>query len=354
MHIAELPLHSGKAPKWLFSRMKTLGGEVVEVIVEEFGTRELVARLSDPLWFQALACALGFDWHSSGTTTVTVGALKEALNEREVGVKVAGLKGNFRKIPAEIENSGEKIGLSSTKIEKLKQTSKHSAKADSIGLLDGFNLYYHAIVFDEKGNWTVIQQGMKGEWARRYHLHNARRFDEEPNSGVASEKKVKPINLTSRSSREARKVVVDLVNDAPKLRGIFTGQTTLDGYYFRLPANHRFSRRVYDIILNAYERSPSRFEELFDTGIGPGTMRALALLSELIYDVKASREDPVKFSFAHGGKDGVPYPVNLREYDRSIAILKEAIENARVGEREKLNAIKRLSASSLIMNENNF
>lgn len=325
--------------------MKRLGGEIAEIIVMEFGTKELVRRLGDALWFQALSCALGFDWHSSGTTTVTMGALKEALRERDIGVKIAGRKGKFEEIPREIESFGEEMGLSDEKIEKMKRNSKMSAKADSAGLLDGFGLYYHAIAFDEKGRWTVVQQGMREGWARRYHLSSVRSFEEEPNSGIASERKVRPLNLIAKESREARKVVVELIEEAPRLSGYFTGQATLGGYYIRLPRSHFFSKRIYTAILRAYENSPQNFEEVM-WNLGPSSMRALALLAELIYDVKVSRRDPVKFSFAHGGKDGVPFPVKRRVYDRSIQILGEAIENAKIGKREKIEALKRLSRFS--------
>jgi len=337
----DLPLHSGKAPRWLFERMKRLGGAIVEIIVMEYGTGEMVKRLADPLWFQALSCALGFDWHSSGTTTVTMGAIKEALKERELGIKVAGGKGRGRKTLEEIEKFGEEMGIRSSRVEELKLKSRLSAKVDNAALLDGFSIYHHTIAFDEKGKWVVVQQGMREDWARRYHLSNVKSFEEEPNSGIVSDKRVKPINLVAKESKEARKAVVDAFNDR-KILSYANGQATLFGPVLKMPKSHVFSKRIYEQMLKIYESSPRNLEEVLLAGAGPKTMRAVTLLAELIYDVKTSRRDPVKFSFAHGGKDGIPYPVNKRTYDRSIQILLDAIENAKLGKREKIRALERL------------
>ncbi len=321
--------------------MKRLAGAVGDIVVEEFGTGELVSRLADPLWFQAFGCALGFDWHSSGVTTVTMGAVKEAGIE---GIGVAGGKGHFREIPAEIEKQGEMLGLPERKAEKLKENSKLSAKADTVGLMDGFQLYHHTVIFDSKGNWTVVQQGMSGEWARRYHLNMPKKFEEEPNSGIACDLRGKPVNLTDRESKDARKAVVEVLQELPKYRHAFTGQATLGGCYVRFPKSHWFDQRSYRNLLRAYEANPADFKELMLSGVNQRGMRALAMLAELIYDSRASRRDPVKYSFAHGGKDGIPYPVNRKRYDRSIEVLRGALEGSELERREKLGALRRLSA----------
>lgn len=343
--IVDLPLHPGKAPRWLFGRMTRLAKAVGDVIAEEFGTRELVTRMADPLWFQALGCALGFDWHSSGVTTVTVGAIKGAGIE---GLGVAGGKGYFRRIPGEIEEQGDLLGLSEKNVDALKTNSKLSAKADTVGLLDGFQLYHHAVVFDGRGNWTVVQQGMNDRWARRYHVSMPRRFDEEPNAGVACDFIGEPLNLVDTESHETRNMMVELLEELPRYRHAFTGQATLSGYYVRFPESHWFDLRSYNNLLKAREADPADFEELMVSGVNTGGMRALALLAELIYDSRASRRDPVKYSFAHGGKDGVPYPVNRVRYDKSIEVLRNALEGSNVQKNEKLGALRRLSAFACV------
>ncbi len=341
MDVIELPLHKGKAPRWLFYRMVKLGKAISEAIILEFGVEEFLKRLSDALWFQAFSCALGFDWHSSGTTTVTLGALKKAFEGSEE-LRVVGGKGMAKKIPEEIEKVAKEFELDSN---RLKLASKLSAKVDTAGLLDGFNLYHHAMIITSEGKWLVIQQGMLNEWARRYHIHMPKSFVSEPHSSIISEKSGRDvINLVAKE-KEAKKAVVDLVNEAPSLRAYFTAQSSLLDFSrpVRLPKAHYFNTRVYERVLQAYEQSPSNFEELLLTNLGPKSMRALALLAELIYDVELPRKDPVKYSFVHGGKDGVPYPVDRKTYDKSIQILLTAVEEAKIGKREKLKALKRLS-----------
>ncbi len=334
--VANLPLHYGKAPRWLFSRMTKLSGEIAEIIINEYGKDEFLRRLSDPFWFQAFGCVLGFDWHSSGLTTTVLGALKVSLNEKNLGIKVCGGKGaTSRKTPSEIENTD--FDLSTKKIENLVKASKLSAKVDNSLIQDGFQLYHHNFIFTEKGKWAVIQQGMSESWARRYHWlsEDVKTFVEEPHNAIVSDtKKEDVLNLTAKESRETRQATLDLV----KGKNILT-----------LPKRHEIlkkdlSKRAMKFILVAHESQPKNYEELISIkGIGPKTIRALSLISDLIYGTKASWKDPVKYSFAHGGKDGIPHLIDKPIYDKNIEILRDAIENAKIGRKEKIFAIKRLS-----------
>ncbi|UCD03868.1 MAG: DUF763 domain-containing protein [Candidatus Woesearchaeota archaeon] len=360
--IANLPLHSGKAPKWLFKRMVKLARNINEIIILEHGKDDLLKKLSDPYWFQAYACVLGFDFHSSGCTTVTMGALKEAMNPEEHGIFVTGGKGKFsRKTPEEIEKIGEEFSLNDKKIEKLRHASIITAKVDNCLLQDNYNLYHHSFVFDKKGRWITIQQGMsKNNWARRYHWlsDDVRSFVEEPHSGICCDyKHENTLDMTSKKSRETRKTSLDLIRDNPShLRKYFLPekQATLNLFtdakekILNLPSRHdiKFSERInFQTLQRAYEIQPENYENLLSVkGVGPATVRALALISELVYGAEPSWQDPVRYSFAHGGKDGIPYPVNKKRYDRSIMTLRDAIEQAKIGRKEKINALRRLNA----------
>lgn len=345
---ANLPLHYGHTPRWLFEKMKQLSLAITRVLIDEFGKDEFLRRLSDPFWFQAFSCAIGFDWHSSGTTTVTCGVLKESLKQ-EFGIAVVGGKGKAsRRTPEEIEKIGEFFSLSTKKIEKLKYSSKMVAKVDSTALQDGYNLYHHTFVFTEDGKWCVIQQGLNPEnrYARRYHWlsEKVKSLVEEPHTAICCDSKGEALNMVAKESKEARKASVDLVKDNPlKLKRYFTKQTTLLNYGFTMPRNHLIDLKNFKPLLNAYEFQPKNYEELLSIkGIGPKTIRALALLSDLIYGAKPSWRDPVKYSFAHGGKDGTPYPVDRRTMEKSIEILRSGIEEAEIGNKEKLKVLRRL------------
>lgn len=368
--VANLPLHGGSAPKWLFERMVRLSREITEAVILEYGPEEFLQRMSNPFWFQAFACVLGFDYHSSGTTTVTLGALKEALSENELGLAVCGGKGKAsRKTPQEIGQNSGQLSLSTSKSEELIYASRLSAKVDSSCVQDGYQLYHHVFIFTEHGDWCVVQQGMNlggagggragniggsrqnGGYARRYHwLSGFDSFVEEPHSAVCCDSKSeKALDLTARESSEARKTSVDLINDNPEhLKKYFSSQTTL--LELSLPAHHPvldcdISPKGWDILKRAYELQPKNYEELVSLqGIGPKKLRALALLSDLLFGAKASWEDPVKYSFSHGGKDGFPYPVDRQSYDHSVSFLREALANARIGRAEKLNALRRLDS----------
>lgn len=353
-----LPLHPGKCPRWLFSRMVKLGGAISEAIIYEYGQEEYLKRISDPYFFQAFSCALAFDWHSSGTTTTTLGALKLALNPREHGIKVTGGKGAAsRKTPYEIEEVSDLFSLSEQKIKKLKYTSKMVAKVDNslIQCDPPYKLYHHSFVLIQNGKWCVVQQGIntQNRYARRYHWlsDDVQNFVEEPHNAICCDKtEEKVLNLTARESRETRETSLDLVKDNPKhLEKYFLpkGQKSLTSYTtLFMGKNHynlNLSKRSLKFLKEAYEFQPSNYEELVALkGMGHKTIRALALISELVYGTKPSWQDPAKFSFAHGGKDNIPRPVDKQLMDSNTEFLKEAVKSARIGDKEKLHAIKRL------------
>jgi hypothetical protein len=333
--------------------MVSLSREIVRVLVEEYGPGEVLARVSDPHWFQALGCVLGFDWHSSGLTTTTTGALKEAVKGREadLGLFVAGGKGAAsRKTPSEIIAHGERHTIAST-ADRLVYASKLSAKVDNTAVQDGYQLYHHTFFFAPSGEWAVVQQGMNDAsgYARRYHWLSTgvEDFVKEPHAGICSERRGQLVlNLVAQESEEARRASALLAAEPPdKLAGELRKAQELE-----LPARHHIiaadlrPESFERTLAKAYERPPENFESLLATpGVGPKTIRALALIADLIYGARASVRDPATFSFAHGGKDGIPYPVDRPTYDRSIEILREAVNRAKVEDKEKLAALKRLA-----------
>ncbi len=348
----ELPLHGGKAPAWLFSRMRRLAREVTLVVVSEFGPEEMLRRLSDPMWFQAFGCVLGFDWHSSGVTTTVCGAMKEGLRglTHETGLIVAGGKGGTsRKTPGEIEAAGP---LLSVEPAPLVYASKMAAKVDSSGLQDGFQIDHHSFVFTLSGRWAVIQQGMNdgNGKARRYHWlwEGVGDFVVEPHAAVASQTKApKVLNMVAAESEEARAVVTKLSHEAPDrtIRRLAKLKEASMPRHHEVRLDEIRPENLEKAFLSTYERVPESFEALLGIkGVGPKTIRALSLIAELVYDTAASRKDPALFSFAHGGKDGYPYPVDREDYDRSIDILRRSLAKAKFGKTEQLKAFKRLAA----------
>ncbi len=340
-----LPLHHGKAPYWLLNRMKKLAFPIVRIIIEEFGEREFFSRMSDPVFFQSFSNVLGFDWNSSGSTTVLTGVLKSVLNDPSSGfeIRIAGGKGKEGlKTPEHIERFADELGLSSARVEELKKLSRFSAKVDSSALQDGYDVYHHCLIFSRK-HFLVIQQGMNpaNRMARRYHwLPDFEMRCEEPHFGIAAQKKENEvIDLTSKTSRSNRETSLDLIRD-----GCFRRD------YRRLLGLVRYRdgisvpRRIdWKAVERAYELQPSSFEELLLVrGIGKGALRALALVADLIYNRNYSREDPVKYCFAVGGKDGVPFPVDRESYDEVIEFLRDAIKQAELGDFERINALKNL------------
>ena len=353
---ALLPLHPGKAPRWLFSRMVELARCITEIVIGEYGQEGLMNRLSDPWFFQSLSCVLGYDWHSSGTTTVTCGALKEAIDPRETGLATAGGKGKTsKKAPTEIRKMGEAFGLSDESIENLVYSSRMAAKVDNSLVQDGYQLYHHCFFFNERGKWIVIQQGInqKRANARRYHWPiDHRGFVEEPQSSILCDTRLPHVlNMTSVRSDGNRRACVDLARENPdRLRRTFLTpvpqkQSRLDSWV-GIPRQEQLvmPRSVnWDTLREVYEFQPSGYEELVAfKGVGTSTVRGLSLIAELVYGERASWEDPVRFNFAFGGKDGVPFPVDRRAMDEAVDILKSGILSSDVREEEKIRAFRRL------------
>lgn len=349
--IANLPLHYGKAPAWLFGRMKKLAREITLIILEEHGHDIFLNKISDPFWFQAFGSVLGFDWHSSGLTTTVCGALKEGLKDvsHEIGLFVCGGKGaTSRKTPQEIEDIGYRTGIDIDS-KNLIYASRMSAKVDSTALQDGYQLYQHSFIFTKKGSWAVVQQGMNESsgWARRYHWigNEFSDFVNEPHKAICCDNKHIVLNMVAEESKDCRSVCALLSREKPdKTVKEFENIKRLT-----LPKSHPVSladirkENFKKILEKTYEKKPENFEALIATqGVGPKTVRALSLISEIIYGKPASFRDPVRFSFAHGGKDGFPYPVNREQYDLSIEVLKNALNHAKIGNTEKIKAFKRL------------
>ena len=347
---AHLPLHGGKAPRWLFERMVPLSREIVIFLASEFGREEVLRRLSDPYWFQAFGCVLGFDWHSSGLTTTVCGALKEGLRgtENELGIFVAGGKGaTSRKTPAEIGAACERIGRDP---EPLVYASRISAKVDNSAVQDGFQLYHHAFVFTAHGDWCIVQQGMSDEtsMARRYHWlsDNVKSYVSEPHAAVCCDATAPTLNLVAAASAEVREASARLAAEKPEV----TLQALTHLPLLEMPRRHAVTeldvnpKYLQKILLRTYENAPVDFESLLAIeGVGAKTLRALALTSELIYGKRASREDPARYSFAHGGKDGTPFPVDRTTYDKTIEIMRTALNAAKIDRAEKVRAFRRLA-----------
>ena len=357
--LADLPLHGGRAPRWLFERMARLAPAVVEAIALDRGPEAVLDRLSDPHWFQAFGCVLGFDWHSSGVTTTVCGALKAGLagREQDVGLWVAGGKGRAsRKTPAELERIGAELSLDGS---ALAYASRMSAKVDSAAVQDGFALYHHAFFVTAAGRWGVVQQGMRdGDGsARRYHWLGERvdDFVVEPHAAIASDARADLVlDLTARESQAARDASAALAREEPDriLREAQRAAADADVLaMLRMPRRHAVDvaqdvnpRHLRKVLIATYEAEPRGFEELLAVpGVGAKAVRALALLAEIVHGSPASVRDPARFSFAHGGKDGHPYPVDQPTYDASIEWLEEAISRARVGRTDRVEALRRLA-----------
>jgi hypothetical protein len=345
---ADLPLHYGYVPQWLAERMAKLGLAVTEVLLAEYGKQEVIRRLADPFWFQSLGAVMGMDWHSSGITTSVMGALKRAINphSRELGIYICGGKGkSSRQAPEEITKVCESTGLDAA---QLVRSSKLSAKVDNTVVQDGFQLYMHCFVLSDEGHWTVIQQGMSAgnSMARRYHWHSAdlRSFVEEPHTAVCGVNQGPILNLADKEAGPAQKGVLSLTHEKPELM-------MQDIQRLVLPAHHDVRtedvdlRRLGAVLWLAHDRKPSDFEELVMLeGVGPRTLQSLALVSEVIHGTPSRFRDPARFAFAHGGKDGHPFPVPTAVYDETIGILQTAVQKAKIGQSDKLDAVRKLSA----------
>ncbi|MFX0045657.1 MAG: DUF763 domain-containing protein [Candidatus Hermodarchaeota archaeon] len=356
--VAELKLHPGKAPHWLVKRMMPMASAICEFIVNEFGTLELLKRLSDPVYFQALSNVLGYDWDSSGSTTVTCGVLKSVLNwEKHSLVGVGGKGIASRRVPDQLR-ALEDFGLDGF---GLSEISKAVAKVDNAAVQDGYQLYQHLFFVDNEENWTVVQQGMdsRSNDARRYHWtsEEVESFIEEPHTGIISNHVRKiTLDLTSKASDACRKTTLDVVREEPRrIMRLFEdikayGESTLipwienDGQSLELPSYKVIPRRMnWNAVRRAYEVQPSGYEDfLFMDGMGPATVRGLSLISEMIYGSAPSWSDPVRMTFAFGGKDGVPFPVPRKDYDKAIGFMEQALNDAKLGRRDRVVALRRL------------
>lgn len=364
--IATFTLDYGKCPKWLFDRMVLLSKRMIYAIIAEEGPDEFIKRISDPVWFQSLGTVLAFDWNASGLTTILTAALKEAIrgSERDLGIFICGGKGKTSlKTPDQIINWAERIAMPESSANALVYNSKMAAKVDSSLVQDGFTIYHHSFFFSKNGAWTVVQQGMniQEQSARRYHWYSKDLKDliEEPHSGITSDLKIKEVlNMTSNKSKQNRGLSTELVSQS--FNTLMKDITLLRKYYtplsqtFRLaqgkqqltllnlenkefvwhPVVHEnFAKSKYleKILWNLCDQQPENYEKLLATkGVGPKTIRALALVAEVIYGAKPSYEDPARYSFAHGGKDATPYPVDQKTYDQTIDKLKSFIKKANV------------------------
>lgn len=347
---ADLPLHYGHVPPWLAKRMSLLGGAIVETIVADYGKGEVLRRLSDPCWFQALGCVLGMDWHSSGITTSVMGALKKAVNplSKELGIYICGGKGKHsRATPDELLKIGELTGLPG---HELVKHSKLSAKVDNTAVQDGFQLYLHSFIVTDKGEWAVVQQGMNDHngMARRYHWHSAtlQSFTETPHTFIYGHNQGQILNLTDKAANVTKDGLLQLVKEDP-------ARLLPEIRRLTMPSHHDVRREDVDlkrlgtVLAVAHERGLIDFESLLLLeGVGPRTLQSLTLVSEVIHGTPSRFTDPARFSFAHGGKDGHPFPVPVNVYDETITALKDAVQKAKIGQSDKQDAIRKLSTLS--------
>lgn len=378
--IATFTLDYGKCPKWLFDRMVMLGREMTHVIVAEEGPDAFIRRIGDPVWFQSLGTVLAFDWNASGLTTILTAALKEAIRgeERNLGIFICGGKGKTsRKTPDEIFTWGSRLALSEKNTRALSYNSRMAAKVDSALIQDGFQIYHHTFFFTKNGAWTVVQQGMNKEnqTARRYHWHSetAKDLIREPHSGISSQIKIPNVlNMTANESEKNRELSADLTHqsfgvlmkDIQLLRRYYSPLSKMvslgngEGKQLTLLELENKEFKTHPVVMEDFSKSaylekilwklcdeqPESYEKLLSTqGVGPKTIRALALVSEVIYGAKPSYEDPARYSFAHGGKDATPYPVDRKTYDVTIDTMKKYVEKTKIPLPEKNKIQKRLA-----------
>jgi hypothetical protein len=347
---ADLPLHYGYVPKWLAERMSRLGLAITEAIIAEYGTAEVLRRLSDPFWFQSLGAVMGMDWHSSGITTSVMGALKAAINPhyKTLGIYICGGKGKkSRNTPDELLRFGERTGLNGI---ELVRCSKLSAKVDNTALQDGFQLYTHSFVVNNEGLWTVVQQGMRNgsSTARRYHWHSdgLASFVEDPHTGICGKNQGQILNLVAKAAKPSRNAMLAMTTESPD-RMIAEAKRLIMPDHHDVKAKDVDLKRLGAMLWLTQEKQPADFEELLLLeGMGPRTLQSMALVSEVIYGTPSRFIDPARFSFAHGGKDGHPFPVPIKVYDETIKVLTKAIERAKIGQSDKLHAIQQLSTLS--------
>jgi len=343
---ADLPLHGGAVPQWLTERMTKLGTAISESILHSYGAAELLSRLSDPFWFQALGSVMGMDWHSSGITTSVLGALKRGLNPRahELGIYICGGRGRHsRNTPDELRDVAGRCNLDG---ESLVRISRLAARVDNNAIDDGFQIYLHTFVLTSGGEWAIVQQGMNqaSGMARRYHWHSAsvRDFTSEPHTGIVGPHRGVIMNLVDKHARPAQDAMLTIARQHPdftlrEARGLF------------LPRHHEVRKENVDlkrlgaILAAAYERDFTDFSSLLLLdNLGPRTLQSLALIAEVVHGAPARFSDPARFSFALGGKDGHPFPVPLKTYDESISVLRRSLDAAKLGDHDKIDGLKRL------------
>jgi uncharacterized protein len=377
--VATFTLDTGKCPRWLYERMVRLGREMTTIIIDEYGPDEFIRRIADPVWFQSLGTVLAFDWNASGLTTILTAALKEAVRGREksLGVFICGGKGKTsRKTPDEIKDWGGLLSLPAPHVDNLVYNSKMAAKVDSALVQDGFQIYHHSFFFSRNGGWAVVQQGMNTQnaTARRYHWHSEKITDLvcEPHSGIISQVRVPALDLTARKSAQTRKVSTELVQGAYRSlmkdieiirkhssplskmvsfrdAGATVTVAKLENTEFTshpvLGEDFSKSKYLERVLLKVCDIKPGSYEQLLAVeGVGPKTMRALSLVSEVIYGAAPSYEDPARYSFAHGGKDATPYPVDTKTYDTSIEFFRRVVQKSRISFAEKNKILARLRA----------
>jgi len=344
---ADLPLHYGHVPVWLAERMAKLGLAVVENIVLDYGKDEVLRRLSDPFWFQSLGAVMGMDWHSSGITTSVMGALKRSVNphSRELGIYICGGKGKYSKeTPAELLKISETTGLDGNYLVKC---SKLSAKVDNTAIQDGFQLYTHNFILSSSGNWAVVQQGMSDltSTARRYHWHSEglTSFVDDPHTFIYGQNTGIILNMADKQAEGSRNGVMQIAGENPDYMLKEISKLVMPAHH-DVKAKDVDLKRLGAVLWLAQEKQPKDFADLLLLqGLGPRTLQSLALVSEVIHGAPARFKDPARFSFAHGGKDGHPFPVLTKVYDETIGILQNAIHKAKIGLSEKNEAIKRLT-----------
>jgi uncharacterized protein len=343
---ADLPLHGGRVPGWLATRMSTLGTAIAESVIHHYGRSALLSRLSDPFWFQAFGAVMGMDWHSSGITTSVMGALKRGMNPRahELGIQICGGRGRHsRNTPGELRAVADRSGLDG---DALVDTSRLTARIDNNAIADGFQIYLHSFVVSADGEWAVVQQGMNAEsrLARRYHWHSAtvRDFTCEPHTAIVGTPGGVITNLVDHRARPAQEALLTIARTDP-------ARTLTDARRLAMPGRHDVRREDVDlkrlgaVLAVAHERELHGFAELLLVeNLGPRTLQSLALIAEVVHGAPSRFDDPARFSFAHGGKDGHPFPVPLRPYDESIDVLRRSLDAARVGDGDKLDGMKRL------------
>ncbi|MBY5609609.1 DUF763 domain-containing protein [Rhizobium leguminosarum] len=367
---ADLPLHGGRVPHWLGDRMTRLGTLITEAIVHHYGRDEFLRRLAHPFWFQSFGAVMGMDWHSSGITTSVLGALKRGLKPRagELGLHICGGRGaHSRKTPQELVSIGERVGLDG---EGLATTSRLIAKVDSAALQDGFDLYLHGFIVADDGHWVVVQQGMNGDrrQARRYHWlsEGLESFVDSPHAAIEGRNQGEIVNLADRRAERSRRGQLDLLATLGPDRIIREAAALLRAEepasepaeqpmlpHLIMPAHHDVResdvnmRRLHGNLAAAADRGPADFEELLLVpGVGARTVKALAMVAEVVHGAPCRFSDPARFSIAHGGKDRHPFPVPLKVYDETIAVMKSAVQKGRLGREEELQALKRLDDQS--------